>query len=569
MATILDAFYISFGLKTEEMHKGAEDAEKVYADLVKKAKQHYKETIAAAKGKGAEEVAAARESAKEIQAAEMKAAAAIRKNLIKEAKETTEKLKEQTERGKEFFKGLIESGAEFFGLMALGVGMVEFAKGTLEAEVNAGRLAKTLDVDVESLEAMEGAAKMVGGSAEGMDQSLKGLNERLQLIAIHGPRSAMALKVFAGLGISEAALKGKDAIGVMGQLADKMQGMSEAKAMALGERLGLDEGTIRLLVKGKEGMAQLVEEQKKLGVASAEDAERAERMEQSMNKLKTIGGTLGRELMAFLMPALEAIGAGLLKLAAWAKEHPAAIKAALLGIGGAFLALKAQAIAAGIAAFGAWIKAQAGALIAGAQFLITGAQAAIAWVMATGGLSLLIPLIMLAVGGLIAMTGRIKEVGRWFNDLALDVVYHMLVAFFKVEHAAKHLWQEFKAAAMAPLEWVWNKLKAIIDLIQQPGHFLNSLFHGDIKGAVGSVKSAVGDVGAVTGLTPAYAGASAGMAMRPSISSQSSSMVHRTSNTSIGQITVQTQATDANGIAKDIRGAVRSHGLIDQADSGM
>lgn len=59
------------------------------------------------------------------------------------------------------------------------------------------------------------------------------------------------------------------------------------------------------------------------------------------------------------------------------------------------------------------------------------------------------------------------------------------------------------------------------------------------------------------------------MAMRPSVANSSHSTSTSTRETHIGQITVQTQATDAKGIAKDIGGAVKSHGLVDQADGGM
>jgi len=548
MATILDAFYVSFGIKTDEMHKGAEDAEKVYEELVKKAKATYKATVEAAKGKSAGEIAAARESAKEVQAAALKAAKKIKDNLIKETKEANEKIKEQTEKGKEFFKGVGEAALEFFGIMAAAAGMVEFIKSTLEAEVGAGRLAKTLNVDVEELEALQGAVKRVGGTSEGLDASLKGLNSRLELIAIHGPRSKMALEVFAGLGISEVALKGKDAIGTLGLLAEKMQGMSEAKAQGLGERLGLDEGTIRLLTQGKDGMADLVAHQKALGVASKEQGEQAEKLEQSMLDFKDSAAATGRELMAVLMPALLAIGHALASAAAWAKEHPQIIKAALTGIGTALVFVSSAAITAGVSA--AW-----------------------AWVMALGPTNLIIGAIAVIAGGLYLLVTHFKEVGHWFHEIGLDIVYFLALAFFDIEKAGAKMWRGLKESAMAPLEWIWSKLKAIIDIYKQEGHFLSAILHGDVKGAVGAVKAAVGDVGAVTGLTHAYAGAptaSAGMALRPSSVSNNRSTTNSTRQTHVTIGTINTQAKDAQGLAQDLPGAIQSHSsLVDQFDGGF
>jgi hypothetical protein len=571
MATILDAFYVSFGIKTDEMHKGAEDAEKVYEELVKKARATYKATVEAAKGKSAGEIAAARESAREVLAAAVASAKKTRAVMVKESKAALAAVEEQTKKGKELYNGLKEAAVAFFGVAIAVGGMVEFIKGTMEAEVSAGRLAKTLDVDVTELEALEGAAKSVGGTAEGMDASLKGLNSRLEMIAIHGPRSKMALQVFAGMGISEVALKGKDAAGVMGLLAEKMEHMSGAKAMALGERLGLDEGTVRLLQKGKAGVESLTAEIRK-HVATKEQIEQADKFEKSMKAMNASLAATGRDLMAVLMPALLGVAGALAKVATWARDHSGTVKVALAAMAGGFAFLSAGAIAAGVSMVGAWIASSIAAFTASAAFITAGISAAAAWIMATGGLALLIPIIVAVITGIVALTGHIKDVGHWANETALDIVYDLALAFFKVEHAGSKMWRSLKESAMAPLNWIWEKLKAIVDIYKQEGNFIAAVLHGNVKGAVGAVKAAVGDVGAVTGLTHAYAGApaSAGMALRPSSISNSHATTTSTRQTTInGPINIQTQATDAQGIASGIGGAIKSHSLVDQADGGI
>jgi len=524
MATVIDALLVTLGLDNSEFKKGEQEAEKMYNEMVKKAAASAKAIVDAAKGKSKEEIDVAKATAKELMTTEKKAAKAISDSMKKEAKETTEKIKEQTEKGKEFFKGMAESAMEFFGIMMAAGAMVEFVKGTLEAEVSAGRLSKTLNMDVEDLEAFQGAVKRVGGTAEGMDSSLKGLNSRLEMIAIHGPRSAMALKVFAGLGISEVALKGKDATQVMGLLAEKMEHMSGAKAMALGERLGLDEGTVRLLQKGKEGMEALTSAVKK-HVASAEQVEAAEKFEQSMLDIKGALAATGRDLMSNLMPALQFMAQTLGKVAQWARDHSEVIKAGILGIAAAFLAVNGAAILMGI-------------------------NAAIAWFMATWPLVLLVAGIAAVAAGLYLLIKHIREVGHFFNEVALEIVFQMLKAFFTVEHAGAKMWKALLAGAKAALGWIGDKLKSI-----------------------GNVVLKVATLGMAGGSTPqpasAGAGANASMAMRPSVANSSHSTSTSTRETHIGQITVQTQATDAKGIAKDIGGAVKSHGLVDQADGGM
>ena len=568
----------------ESMNATKHHADKVYDDLVKKARDAAKQIIAAAQGKSKEEQEAAKEAAAGMIAAEKKAALAIKNTIVSTAKETADKVKEQSDRGKEFFKGMTEAAMEFFGIMMAAGAMVEFVKGTMEAEIGAGRLAKTLNVDVEELEAMQGAVKRVGGTTEGLDSSLKGLNSRLEMIAIHGPRSAMALKVFAGLGISEVALKGKNAIATMGLLSEKMTGMSEAKAMALGEKLGLDEGTVRLLKEGKEGMADLIAHQKALGVASKEEGEQSEKMEHAMLDFKDSASTVGRELMSALMPSIIGIAHALAAVSGWMSAHGDTVKMTLLGIGTAMVIMNQQAIAGAAAVALKWLATIPSSIAAGLGFTAAGEAAVEAETAATLGLNWIVIAIEAAIVGLYELIKHWKEVKNWAEWVAYDVVFFWLKAFFTIERGAVKTWKAFKDAAMAPLEWVWNKLKAIGDLCASQFKFIGKLLHGDVKGAVNVVKGAVNDVTTIAGMQPAFAGApnagaaqsrpmapvSAGMALRPSSvsNSHSTTTVSRETHVSIG--TVTTQATDAQGLAKELPGAIKSRSsLVDNFDGGF
>jgi len=228
--------------------------------------------------------------------------------------------------------------------------------------------------------------------------------------------------------------------------------------------------------------------------------------------------------MSTLMPALQAIGDVLVKIAAWIRDHSEVVKAAILGIAAAFLVVNGNAILMGI-------------------------NAAIAWFMATWPIALLVAAIALVAAGLYLLITHIKEVGRWFNQVAYDIAFHFLKVWFTIEHAASKMWKSVLEGAKHALGWIWDKLKAIGSVVLKVATF------GMAGGASG-------------GLQPAYAGG-AGMAMRPSISNASSrSTSHRETNIN-GPINIHTQATDAQGIAKEIPGALRSNSLLDHADGGF
>jgi hypothetical protein len=197
-------------------------------------------------------------------------------------------------------------------------------------------------------------------------------------------------------------------------------------------------------------------------------------------------------------------------------------------------------------------------------------------------------------------------------------IFHGLLA------AGKAVWNGLKTAAHAPLQWIEDKLKLIGKVIAK----VMGMFH---KTAVAATAVAVAHLPAApaTGATqkapvsvtstehpnhpanktvpvrqpteaktdekaataarlakfqedwkayeakhqPAPGGLAAVIAAQHKAQSSTVKSAPVTNNThketSIGVINVNTQATDANGVAKDIGGAVKSHSLVDHADGGM
>ena len=138
-----------------------------------------------------------------------------------------------------------------------------------------------------------------------------------------------------------------------------------------------------------------------------------------------------------------------------------------------------------------------------------------------------------------------KDLGHFFSEVALLIVYELLRAFFAIEGAGAKMWKALMAGAKEVLGWIGDKLAKI-----------------------GNIVLKVATLGMAGGAAqPAYAG-HAGMAMHPSISNSQANSTS-TRETHIGAIHIETKATDAKGIAAEIPGAIKSHGLVDQADGGF
>ena len=158
------------------------------------------------------------------------------------------------------------------GAVAAGLSLGAVTNQYLQQADAIGKMADSIGVDMEELQAWGEAAARAGGSAQGFQQSLQSMNRSLQL-ASQGQREAAKMFQTFGIKVTDATGKARDSFDVLRDLAGAMEGMDKQKAMGFGQRLGLDRGTIMLLQSGKVAVDDLIRRQKELGVYTKEDAE--------------------------------------------------------------------------------------------------------------------------------------------------------------------------------------------------------------------------------------------------------------------------------------------------------
>lgn len=198
---------------------------------------------------------------------------------------------------------------EVLGLAAafLSVSAIKgFVETVTRSDAALGRMAQNVGMSVADLSAWEGAAKRAGGSAEGMAASIKGIVAQYEQWKLTGNPASMAPALRA-LGIDAADRttgKLRDLNDILLDLSDKMKGMSGPEAQSIGSMLGLDEGTVNLLRMGRKEVVALLEWQKKNNALSEEDTRlAAERQVAWLNlteKLQAFGRTILNDVSPIL-----------------------------------------------------------------------------------------------------------------------------------------------------------------------------------------------------------------------------------------------------------------------------
>jgi len=131
--------------------------------------------------------------------------------------------------------------------------------GTIDAQ---GKFADSLGVSVEDLQALGYAAGISGGSIETISADLKTLS---QVIDTSNPGSYNEALLQLGVSARKANSEIKNSTELLLDLSDKFATLSQKQAVDLGDKIGLDESTVRLLQTGREGVKSLTDEAFALG----------------------------------------------------------------------------------------------------------------------------------------------------------------------------------------------------------------------------------------------------------------------------------------------------------------
>lgn len=196
--------------------------------------------------------------------------------------------------------------------------------------------ADALGEAVEDVDAFGRAAVAAGGDAQGARDSLTDMAEKIGE-ALSDTESGAA-KAFGSLniGLKDAEGQSKGAIAGLLDLAGAVEGMSKSEAVFKIKELGItDNRTVEMVLKGRKELERMLAVQKEQGVITKEAAEDAKKLTEGMNKLRGSLDIAGTGFMSSLIPALTKGVEWLTKLVDWAGEHSDFIVGFFMAIGAA------------------------------------------------------------------------------------------------------------------------------------------------------------------------------------------------------------------------------------------
>ncbi len=269
-----------------------------------------------------------------------------------EAEKTGKKLKQSGQDGAEGFDTVAKSATKFLALIGGTFAIKRFIQQTVESSAALDRLSRNLNTSAQDISALSNAAEIAGGSASGLQNTLDMLSRSQTELQITGQTGLIPYFSALGVSLTDAHGKARPVNSLLLELSDRFSKMDRTTANNLGRMMGIDQGTMQLLLAGRSEVELMIARQKEYGAVTKQQAEESSRLRAAMVSSRQSFAAFGRELLSAATPALEKMFEIFGDFADWARGNKEFIQdfltiigVGLVGIGVATMPINVTAAA--------------------------------------------------------------------------------------------------------------------------------------------------------------------------------------------------------------------------------
>lgn len=246
-----------------------------------------------------------------------------------EADKTGAKLKKSGKDGAEGFENVAKSATKFLAIIGGTMAVKRFIEQTVESSAALDRLSQNLSANVATVSAWSNAAELAGGSASGLQGTMDMLSKSQTELQLTGQSGLIPYFSALGLSLADTQGKAKPVNDLLLELSDRFSKMDRTTANNMGRMMGLDQGTMQLLLKGRSEVELMIKRQKEFGAVTKQQAEESSRLKLAMTDSRQSFEAFGRELLSAATPAIEKLFSIMADFGAWMRENKEFVNAFL------------------------------------------------------------------------------------------------------------------------------------------------------------------------------------------------------------------------------------------------
>lgn len=206
-------------------------------------------------------------------------------------------------RAAEFFGQLEKAAVKFFAVITVGRGLSDFTRTIIQTGAQLDRMAGYLGTSADRLSRWQGAVRQSGGTAEGLMGTMQGLSGALTELRLTGTTGILPYLQSLGVSLADANGKAKPLEQILLDISDAVKTkIPKGDQYNFMKLLGIDDGTANLLLKNRGEIERLLTAQKAYSDA---DAKAAREAQEKWERVKLNIERTTQELVIKALPALE------------------------------------------------------------------------------------------------------------------------------------------------------------------------------------------------------------------------------------------------------------------------
>ena len=195
-------------------------------------------------------------------------------NATRANRELADSTKKATSESEKFAKSInngVKAVAGLFSAILVSTGLQKLIDDTAKANDQLNFLSKNLGMNAAEVKRWQGAAEMSGGSADGMAASLSGLNKSPWDMVTMGDTSVLPYFNALNVGVVKSNGELRNLDDILLDVADSLSNMPRPQAYNFAKNMGFDEGTINMMLRGRDVLEQQLATQKDIIVSSEQE----------------------------------------------------------------------------------------------------------------------------------------------------------------------------------------------------------------------------------------------------------------------------------------------------------
>lgn len=220
----------------------------------------------------------------------------------KKSSDETEQAKKQNDNFEKTINNVVKALSGLFTTIFASTGLQKLVDETSKTNDQLYFLSKNLGMNATDIKRWQNMAEMTGGSADGMAASLSGLSQSLWNLVTTGDASILPWFNALNVDVVNSGGQIRDLNDILLDVSDSLSKMSRPQAYNIAKNMGFDDGTINLLLEGRQAMQQMLETQKNIVISSEEELKLSRQLNQQNALVSKQWEGLKTLIANYLMP---------------------------------------------------------------------------------------------------------------------------------------------------------------------------------------------------------------------------------------------------------------------------